>query len=121
MLRPPTVVLVVLSARSTAVPVTDWLAPLVSSTSPLLTLPLTPVQLAMPDCTVPASAQVNLTVTGVLYQPAGFGLVVAAPVMVGAVLSSLTVSASFAGFVATSWTWPLMAFPLVSVVHRPSQ
>src|SRR5919199_184297 len=90
-----TVVVATLSALSTAVPWTAFV-PLAASVTPLLTavapVPVTPVQVWMPDCTAPASAQVNFTVTGPVYQPLVFGLVVAAPVMVGAVLSSLTVS-----------------------------
>src|ERR687885_1787965 len=101
-----TVVVAVLSALSIAVPLTDWLAPLVLSVTPLLTaaapVPVTPVQVWIPDCTGPWSAQVNFAVTGPLYQPLAFGLIVAAPVMAGAVLSSLIVSASLPRFVAMS-------------------
>ncbi len=82
MLIPPTVVLALLSALSTAVPVTDWLAP-----SPLSVVEL--VQLLMPDV---ASAQVKLTVTSLLFQPLPFAAGERLPVMVGAVLSSLTVT-----------------------------
>src|SRR5919202_4949843 len=106
-----TVVAAVLSALSTAVPWTAFV-PLAASVTPLLTavapVPVTPVQVWMPDCTAPASAQVNFTVTGALYQPLVFGLVVAAPVMVGAVLSSLTVSAPLPRLVAMSSAWALM-------------
>src|SRR5919202_4883657 len=120
-----TVVVATLSALSVAVPLTDWLAPLVLSVTPLLTavapVPVTPVQVWIPDCTAPASAQVNFTVTGALYQPLAFGPVVAAPVMVGAVLSSLTVSASLPRLVATSSAWALMACAMVSVPHSASQ
>src|SRR5438067_3843953 len=120
-----TVVVAVLSALSIAVPLTDWLAPLVLSVTPLLTavapVPVTPVQVWIPDCTGPWSAQVNFTVTGPLYQPLALGLVVAAPVIVGTVLSSLTASASLPQLVAMSSAWALMACVTVSVPHSASQ
>src|SRR5687767_6717378 len=46
-------------------------------------------QLATPES---ASLQVNLTITSPLYQPAAFGLLVAAALMVGAVRSMATVT-----------------------------
>src|SRR3954470_7418969 len=80
-LIPPTVVVPLLPALSTAVPVAlfaPWAASVASGW-----------QEAMP---LTASVQANCTVTGALYQPAAFGLVVALPVMVGAVLSTSTVA-----------------------------
>src|SRR5437870_2216167 len=84
MLIGPTVVVAVLPATSVAVPVTDWFAP-----SVLRVLSAEqPPRVAM---AVSVSEQVNRTVTGPLYQPLAFGLVVAAPVMLGARLSTLNV------------------------------
>jgi hypothetical protein len=70
-------------------------------------------QMAMPDR---ASAQVKVTVTGPLYQPLAVLVpLVIAPVMVGAVLSSLTVTASVPTFPAVSVAVPLTGWPAVSV------
>ena len=80
-LMPLTVVVALLPALSTAVPVAlfaPWAARVASGWQ--LATPLT------------ASAQSKCTVTGALYQPAAFGLVVALPVMVGADLSTRTVT-----------------------------
>src|SRR4051812_30662504 len=80
-LIPPTVVVPSFPALSTAVPVAlfaPWAARLASGWQ--LATPLT------------ASLQSNCTVTGALYQPAAFGLVVALPVIVGTVLSTRTVA-----------------------------
>jgi hypothetical protein len=54
---------------------------------PLLDRLVIPGQLAIPDS---ASAQLNVTVTAVLFQPAAFGAGLPEPEMVGAVLSSFT-------------------------------
>ncbi len=83
-LMPLTELLAVLSALSTAAPDTDWFAPSVESR----TLP-PPVQLLMPDS---ASEQVSVTVTLLLFQPAELAAGAHVPPMVGAVLSSLTVT-----------------------------
>src|SRR3954447_7757586 len=80
-LIPPTVVVPLLPALSTAVPMAlfvPWAASVASGW-----------QLAMP---LTASWQSNCTVTGALYHPAALGLVVALPVMAGAVLSTRTVA-----------------------------
>src|SRR4051794_35723424 len=80
-LIPPTVVVPLLPALSTAVPVAllaPWAASVASGWQ--LAIPLT------------ASWQSNRTVTAELYQPTVFGLVVALPVIVGAVLSTSTVA-----------------------------
>ena len=72
---PPTVVVPLLPALSTAVPVTllvPWADTVVSGW-----------QEAMP---LTASSQLKATVTGVRYHPAAFGLVVARPVIVGGAL-----------------------------------
>src|SRR3954453_9632942 len=80
-LIPPTVVVPLLPALSTAVPVA-LLAPWAASVA-------SGWQLAMP---LTASLQSNATVTTLPYQPAAFALLVALPVMVGAVLSTSTVA-----------------------------
>src|SRR2546428_8690124 len=75
MLMPPTVVgEAALPALSTQSPllVTDWPAP-----SPL-TVPPAKVSVAMPDWTEPLSAQLNETVTSLLFQPFGVRLRAAA-------------------------------------------
>src|SRR5262245_8573137 len=84
MLMPDTVALALLPALSTAVPVTDWLAPSVLSVWSAVTL-------AMPEV---ASLAVKCTVTALLYQPAALGDVVAAPLIVGGVASRLIVTLS---------------------------
>ena len=64
-----------------------------------------PGQMATPES---ASEHVNDTVTGPTYQPLlPFTPLLMAPVMVGAVLSSLTVTESVPGLPATSFTTPL--------------
>src|SRR5881397_3929124 len=79
MLMPPTMNEAAFPALSVADLVTDWLAP-------------SPVSVtgdghdAMPES---ASEHVKVIVTGPLYQPLAFGLVVTAPVMVGFVRSML--------------------------------
>src|SRR3954469_23755656 len=80
-LMPPTVVVPLFPALSTAVPVAllaPWAARVASGW-----------QEAIP---LSASVQSKATVTAVLYQPAKFGDVVALPVMAGAVLSTRTVA-----------------------------
>src|SRR5438445_3896276 len=78
MLIPETVVLVLLPALSVAVPLDDWPLPSASVASA--------AQLWIPES---VSAQLKCTVTSLLYQPAALGEVVAAPLIVGAVLSML--------------------------------
>src|SRR5918993_1364028 len=70
-------------------------------------------QVATPDR---ASAQVKVTVTGPLYQPLAVLVpLVTAPVMVGAVLSSFTVTESVPLLPAVSLDVPLTTWPAVSV------
>src|SRR4051794_38554695 len=71
---PATVAVVPWPRASTAVPSTDWPAPSLDTVTGA-------VQVAIPE---PASAQVNVTVTGVRLQP----VALAAPVIVGAVVST---------------------------------
>src|SRR5437763_6109024 len=78
MLMPLTVAEAVLPALSLAVPVTDCAAP-------SLVRIVGPAQLATAES---ASAQVKLTVTSLLFQPAAFAAGDAAPVIVGGVLST---------------------------------
>jgi hypothetical protein len=93
MLMPPTVVLAALSALSVTEPVTDWFARLVVS-----------VVGAEEDLTPDvASPGVKETVTSVLFQPFAFAAGVREPMIVGAVLSSLTT------------TEPVPVFPTLSV------
>src|SRR6478735_9575028 len=83
MLMPLTVVLVELSALSTAVPVTDWFAPLVETTTGETGCVLMPER---------PSLAVKVTVTSVLFQPLALAVGVRDPVIVGVLLSSLTVA-----------------------------
>src|SRR5438094_6025471 len=78
MLIPETVVLALLPALSVAVPL-DYLPTRPASV-------LSAAQLWIPES---VSAQLKCTVTSLLYQPAALGEVVAAPLIVGAVLSML--------------------------------
>ena len=80
MLTPLTVAVELLSALSTAVPVTDWFAAFAVSVVAAL-------DVLMPDV---ASLDENETVTSELFQPLEFGAGVREPAIVGAVLSSLT-------------------------------
>jgi hypothetical protein len=81
-LMPETVVLELLSALSTAVRETDWLAPLVVTVEDV-------GQLLMPER---LSEQVKLTVTSELFHPLAFAVGLRLPLIVGAVLSSFTVT-----------------------------
>jgi hypothetical protein len=107
---PVTPVLASLPALSTASPATDWLAPSVER----ITEP-SPVQDWMPDGTVPASAQVKFTVTSALFQPFGFAALRLA-LIVGAVLSSFTVTELVAMLFALSVAVPPTSVPFVSVL-----
>src|SRR2546428_13847290 len=78
MFVPEAVVLVLLAALSVAVPLDGW--PLASASV------ASAAQLWIPES---VSAQLKCTVTSLLYQPAALGEVVAAPLIVGAVLSML--------------------------------
>src|SRR5436305_3878413 len=82
MLIPLTVALDWLSALSTAVPVTDWPAPLPDAV-------VGPGQLLIPDS---ASEQVKDAVTEVLFQPLALAAGLREPVIVGDTLSSFTVT-----------------------------
>src|SRR5438034_2827369 len=106
MLMPATVALARLPAMSVAVRVSDWFAPLpvrVTSSG----------QTARPDR---ASEQVKCTVTGPTYQPL-LPLVplMMAPLIMGAVLSSLIVTESVPRLPAVSLAEPLTTVPLVLV------
>src|SRR5919201_5532113 len=105
MLMPLTVVLAELPAASTAVPVTDWLAPFVVS-------PWSAGQVAIPESESP---QVKCTVTGPLYQPFAFAAVVGAPLVVGAGFSSLTVTASVPRLPARAVAWAFTTWPAAVV------
>src|SRR5438067_1789906 len=98
MLMPLTVAEAVLPALSLAVPVTDCAAP-------SLLRVVGPAQLATAES---ASAQVKLTVTSLLFQPAAFAAGEAAPVIVGGVLSMLMpLTVAEAVFPAVSVQLPL--------------
>src|SRR5215212_3192079 len=104
MLIPLTVVLAVLPARSLTVPL--------AALAPLADRITGSGQATTPDS---ASEQVKLTVTGPLYQPLAVIVpLVTAPVMVGAVLSSLTVTESVLTLPAVSVAVPLTSWPAVS-------
>src|SRR4051812_24742149 len=93
-------------AMSVAPPATAWLGP----------SPVTATldgQVAIPER---ASLQVKWTTTEPLYQPAALGLVVTAPVMVGAVLSSLMSTVSVLTLLAPSMALAITTWPPVSVL-----
>src|SRR4051812_17135162 len=101
-LMAPTVVLAELPAASTAVPSRDWLVP-----SPKV---LSAVTVSMPDR---VSSPSKDTVTSVLFQPKSLAAGVRLLVIVGLVLSRLTVTGSVAVLPAlsvavpvTGWSWP---------------
>src|SRR3954447_1820124 len=101
---PPTVAVAVLPARSVTVP-DAVLVPLADSTTGS-------GQAATPES---PSAQVKLTVTGPVYQPLALLVpLVMAPAMVGAVLSSLTVTESVPTLPAVSFAVPVTVVPAVS-------
>ena len=105
MLMPSTVAVAVLPAKSTACRVTDWFAPFsVSVTSS--------GQTATPAS---ESEQVKCTFTGPTYQPPlpSWPLTIA-PLIDGAVLSSLTLTESVPRLPATSNASPLTVRPAVS-------
>src|SRR6266516_7248637 len=106
MLMPDTVALPTLPAMSVAVRVRDWFAPLTVRV-------MSSGQTARPDR---ASEQVKCTVTGPMYQPL-LPLVPLriAPLMLGAVLSSLIVTESVPRLPAVSFAEPLTTVPLVLV------
>src|SRR6266545_5462862 len=106
MLMPPTVALRALPAASRAVPATDWPAPLSSSFA-------SAGQVATPERT---SAQVKRTVTAPPYQPSALGARSGAPLIDGAVLSSITVTWSVPRLPARSLAWPSTGWPGVSRV-----
>jgi len=92
---PVTPSLALLPAASVTVPLADWSAP-----SPRT---FGAGQLAVPDS---ASAQVNVTVTSCLYQPASFLASDAVAEMVGGVLSMLTTAVLLAELLALSVAVP---------------
>ncbi len=106
----PTVVLASLSALSTAFPVAASPCP---STC-------VPVQVAIPDCTLPVSAHANVTVTALLYQPLEPSVPLGVAEIVGLVLSSFTVTESVPRLPAKSSADPLTSWPAVSVLRRTS-
>jgi len=81
-LTPLTVAVLLLSALSVAVPVTDWPLPLLENV-------VGPEQLLIPDS---ASEQLNDAVTSVLFQPFAFAAGEREPLIKGGILSSLTVT-----------------------------
>jgi hypothetical protein len=102
---PPSVAVAELPARSVAVPLAVFV-PLVESTTGS-------GQTATPDR---PSEQVKVTVTGPSYQPLAVLLpAVMAAVMIGAVLSSLTVTESVPMLPAPSFAVPVTTLPAVSV------
>ena len=108
MLMPLTVKLALLPALSVTVPVAVWLAPPAARVT-------SAGQVAMP---APASEQVKRIVTAPLYQPLAFAAVVAAPLMVGLVVSilmPLTVAlAVLPALSPTDWlALPLSPSPLI--------
>ncbi len=102
--------LALLSARSTAVPVTDSSWPSVCGL----------VHVATPEATLPGSAHVNVTVTAPLYQPLEPSVPVFVPEIVGSVLSSLTVTESVPRLPARSSAEPLTSCPAVSALTSTS-
>jgi hypothetical protein len=112
MLMPPTLVLAVLPAASTADPWTLWSAP-----SPRCAGPLT---VSIPES---VSLPVNETVTSPRYQPNAFAARSGAPVMVGAVLSMFTVAVALVELPALSLAVPvtLCASPSVVMVRGSEQ
>src|SRR3712207_2237656 len=111
MLMPDTVLLPILPATSAAVRVTDWAVPLFESV-----MFSSSGQTATPDR---ASEQVNLTPTGLTYQPLLPTVpLVMDPLMLGAVLSSLIVTESLPVLPAVSLAEPFTTTPevLVSVL-----
>src|SRR6266851_93855 len=103
-LRFPTVVLALFPAASVAVPVADWPVPSVLSA-------IGAAQLAMPDPGVPllaflGSAQVKEMLTALLFQPLALGAGKTLPVIVGAVSSMFSTSASVAVLPALSTAVP---------------
>jgi hypothetical protein len=112
MLMPETVLVPTLSALSVAVRVTDWPAPLLENV-----MFSSSGQTATPER---ASEQANLTPTGLTYQPL-FPMVplTTAPLMVGAVLSSLMVTESVPVLPAVSFAEPFTTRPL-TVVSLPT-
>ena len=85
MFIPLTVTLAVLPALSSAVPVTLWFAP-----SPVRVTG--DVQLAIPES---SSAQVNVTVTSVLFHPLPLAPGETLPVIVGGVLSGASIASKW--------------------------
>src|SRR3989449_7296387 len=99
MLIPETVVLALLPALSSAVPLADWAAP-----SALRVIGL--VQLAIPER---RSEQRKLAVTSLLFQPLALAAGLRLPLIVGAVLSMLTLPVALALLPALSGAGALPA------------
>src|SRR5262249_7975331 len=111
-LMPLSLTLAVLPAASATVRLTLWLAP-----SPNVCVP---GQISIPDGVIPAagdgSLQVKLRTTSALYQPFALGARSRATLIVGAVLSVLTVGGSVARLPALSNVMPVTGWSLPSVV-----
>ena len=105
-LMPLTVAVDVLPALSTAVPVTDWPAPLSDTV-------VAPGQLRIPDT---VSEQVKFTVTGPSFQPAAFGAGNRDPVITGEPLSSLTVTEPVLVLPTASLATAALVTPAVSAL-----
>src|SRR5438067_3891740 len=105
MLMPLTLALAELPAASVAVPLDVWLAPSTSVCAG--------GQLATPER---ASLQLKLTVTSVLFQPLALAASERSAVMVGAVLSMLTVAGSVTLLRALSVAVPVTGWSVPSAV-----
>src|SRR5207245_4921728 len=110
MLIPETVVLALLPALSSAVPLADWAAP-----SALRVIGL--VQLAIPERT---SEQRKLAVTSLLFQPLALAAGLRLPLIVGAVLSMLTLAFALALLQALSVAVPLTLWLATSALSVTS-
>jgi hypothetical protein len=106
MLMPLTVALAVLSALSLTVPVTDWFAALLVNV-------VGADELFTPDV---ASLGANETVTSVLFHPFTLAAGVREPVMLGAVLSSFTVTGALVAVLPTLSVTNVVLVTVPSVV-----
>ncbi len=117
MLMSPTVALASLSATSTALPITDCLAPSVVTVwfGPQLLMPEAKPGLSLVTPCF-GSSQAKLTVTSVLFHPDAGWEGVRLPVMVGTAVSILTVSEPLPPFPRRSVAPEFLVAPLVGVV-----
>src|SRR5688572_11335702 len=109
-LNGPAAFVALLSALSTASPVTVWLCPSDCGF----------VQVAIPEAAAPGSAHVNVTVTALLYQPLDPRVPVGEAEIVGLVLSSLILTESVPTLPALSSADPFTICSAVSVLTRTS-